>query len=99
MQEKIDALNEKLERECCGSGERSLPPGDIVDCVNSKDSFKPKGTSIEFSLILRPVHIFHHQFVTANKQNYRKANKIMQILVFRTLEFQFFFVHESVVES
>ena len=31
VQEKIEVLNERLERECYGSGERSLPPGDFTD--------------------------------------------------------------------
>ncbi|CAG5107715.1 Similar to wdr37: WD repeat-containing protein 37 (Xenopus laevis) [Cotesia congregata] len=45
LQEKIDALNERLERECYGSGERSLPPGDFQDYSDySKNPFKPKST-------------------------------------------------------
>ncbi|XP_034940901.1 WD repeat-containing protein 37 isoform X2 [Chelonus insularis] len=42
LQEKIDALNEKLERECYGSGERSLPPGDQADYSDSKNPSKAK---------------------------------------------------------
>lgn len=51
VQEKIDALNERLERECYGSGERSLPPGDFPDYSDySKNPLKPK--SKFFLLIL-----------------------------------------------
>ncbi|XP_031780116.1 WD repeat-containing protein 37 [Nasonia vitripennis] len=42
LQEKIEALNERLERECYGSGERSLPPGDFQDFTDSKNLSKQK---------------------------------------------------------
>ncbi|KZC09287.1 WD repeat-containing protein 37, partial [Dufourea novaeangliae] len=42
LQEKIDALNEKLERECYGSGERSLPLGDVADFPDTKSLSKQK---------------------------------------------------------
>lgn len=42
LQEKIDALNERLERECYGSGERSLPPGDLTDFPEAKHLTKQK---------------------------------------------------------
>lgn len=42
VQEKIDILNERLERECYGSGERSLPPGDLTDYPETKNLSKQK---------------------------------------------------------
>lgn len=42
VQEKIDILNDRLERECYGSGERSLPPGDIPDYPDTKTLSKQK---------------------------------------------------------
>ncbi|XP_043670408.1 WD repeat-containing protein 37 isoform X1 [Vespula pensylvanica] len=42
LQEKIDILNDRLERECYGSGERSLPPGDIPDYPDTKTLSKQK---------------------------------------------------------
>ncbi|XP_046422270.1 WD repeat-containing protein 37 [Neodiprion virginianus] len=42
LQEKVDALNERLERECYGSGERSLPPGDLTDYPDTKNLSKQK---------------------------------------------------------
>ncbi|XP_047350682.1 WD repeat-containing protein 37 isoform X1 [Vespa velutina] len=42
LQEKIDILNDRLERECYGSGERSLPPGDIPDYPDTKALSKQK---------------------------------------------------------
>lgn len=42
VQEKIDILNDKLERECYGSGERSLPPGDLTDYPETKNLSKQK---------------------------------------------------------
>ncbi|XP_043471479.1 WD repeat-containing protein 37 isoform X1 [Leptopilina heterotoma] len=42
LQEKIDVLNEKLERECYGSGERSLPIGDFTDYSDAKNFAKQK---------------------------------------------------------
>lgn len=42
MQEKIDTLNERLERECYGSGERSLPVGDVADFPDTKSFSKQK---------------------------------------------------------
>lgn len=45
LQEKIDALNERLERECYGSGERSLPPGEFTDYPDAKHLSKQKSMS------------------------------------------------------
>ncbi|XP_048504988.1 WD repeat-containing protein 37-like [Athalia rosae] len=42
LQEKVDLLNERLERECYGSGERSLPPGDLTDYPDTKNLAKQK---------------------------------------------------------
>lgn len=42
VQEKIDILNDRLERECYGSGERSLPPGDLMDYPETKNLSKQK---------------------------------------------------------
>ncbi|XP_058802086.1 WD repeat-containing protein 37 [Phymastichus coffea] len=42
LQDKIEALNEKLERECYGSGERSLPTGDFQDYTDNKNLSKQK---------------------------------------------------------
>lgn len=42
VQEKVDALNEKLEKECYGSGERSLPLGDVADFPDAKSLSKHK---------------------------------------------------------
>jgi hypothetical protein len=42
VQEKIDILNDRLERECYGSGERSLPPGDLADYPEAKNLSKQK---------------------------------------------------------
>lgn len=42
VQEKIDILNDKFERECYGSGERSLPPGDLTDYPETKNLSKQK---------------------------------------------------------
>ena len=42
VQEKIEALNDRLERECYGSGERSLPAGDFQDYTDSKTLAKQK---------------------------------------------------------
>jgi len=42
VQEKIDILNDRLERECYGSGERSLPPGDFTDYPEAKNLSKQK---------------------------------------------------------
>lgn len=42
VQEKIDILNDRLERECYGSGERSLPPGDLTDYPETKNLSKQK---------------------------------------------------------
>lgn len=42
LQEKIDTLNERLERECYGSGERSLPLGDVADFPDTKSLSKQK---------------------------------------------------------
>lgn len=42
LQEKIDALNERLDRECYGSGERSLPIGDVADFPDTKSFSKQK---------------------------------------------------------
>ncbi|XP_043273698.1 WD repeat-containing protein 37 [Venturia canescens] len=44
LREKIEAQNERSERECYGSGERSLPPGDLVD-YDTKNPLKPKVSS------------------------------------------------------
>lgn len=49
VQEKIEALNERLERECYGSGERSLPPGDLQDCTDNKNLAKQK---CKFNLLI-----------------------------------------------
>lgn len=46
VQEKIDTLNERLERECYGSGERSLPLGDVADFPDTKSLSKQKCKSI-----------------------------------------------------
>lgn len=51
VQEKIDVLNERLEREC-GSGERSLPPGDFQDCTDSK-TVKQKGILFEIKIFMK----------------------------------------------
>lgn len=58
VQEKIDTLNEKLERECYGSGERSLPTVDLQDFTDTKNVTKSKSKifiSIEiyFNYILK----------------------------------------------
>lgn len=42
VQEKIDILHDRLERECYGSGERSLPPGDLTDYPEVKNLSKQK---------------------------------------------------------
>lgn len=42
LQEKIDSLNERLERECYGSGERSLLGGDSMDYTETKNPAKQK---------------------------------------------------------
>ncbi|KAJ8679140.1 hypothetical protein QAD02_014927 [Eretmocerus hayati] len=42
LQEKVETLNERLERECYGLGERSLPPGETQDTIDSKNITKPK---------------------------------------------------------
>lgn len=42
VQEKIDTLNERLERECYGSGERNLPLGDVADFPDTKSLSKQK---------------------------------------------------------
>ncbi|XP_024935713.1 WD repeat-containing protein 37 isoform X2 [Cephus cinctus] len=42
LQEKIDMLNERLERECYGSGERGLPPGEFTDYPDTKNLSKQK---------------------------------------------------------
>ncbi|XP_017885735.1 WD repeat-containing protein 37 isoform X3 [Ceratina calcarata] len=42
LQEKIDTLNERLERECYGSGERNLPIGDVADFSDTKGLSKQK---------------------------------------------------------
>lgn len=42
VQEKIDILNDRFERECYGSGERSLPPGDLTDYPETKNLSKQK---------------------------------------------------------
>ncbi|KAG7200105.1 hypothetical protein KM043_000550 [Ampulex compressa] len=50
LQEKIDALNDRLERECYGSGERSLPLGDTTDYPDVKNLTKQKsmaGNSVQ----------------------------------------------------
>ncbi|XP_014204165.1 WD repeat-containing protein 37 [Copidosoma floridanum] len=50
LQEKIEALNEKLERECYGSAERNLPTGDFQDFTYAKTLVKSK------SLTGNPAH-------------------------------------------
>lgn len=35
-------LNDKLERECYGSGDRSLPPSDVADHPDTKNPSKSK---------------------------------------------------------
>ena len=46
VQEKIDTLNERLERECYG--ERSLPLGDVADFPDTKSLSKQKCKSIYY---------------------------------------------------
>lgn len=50
MQEKIDALNEKVERECYGSGERSLPIGDVADFPDTKSLSKQKCKNVNITV-------------------------------------------------
>ncbi|XP_011500960.1 PREDICTED: WD repeat-containing protein 37 isoform X2 [Ceratosolen solmsi marchali] len=46
LQEKIEALNEKLERECYGLGERTLPTGDFQDYSDNKHLAKQKSIGV-----------------------------------------------------
>ncbi|XP_015109231.1 WD repeat-containing protein 37 [Diachasma alloeum] len=56
LQEKIDTLNERLERECYGSGERSLPPGDLADYVDTKSSIKQKAPIVSSAQKIKTAH-------------------------------------------
>ncbi|KAF7990911.1 hypothetical protein HCN44_000716 [Aphidius gifuensis] len=48
LQEKVDGLSEKLDKECHSSGERYLLPNDNAD-YTEKSQFKQKGTSLPVS--------------------------------------------------
>ncbi|XP_011055551.1 PREDICTED: WD repeat-containing protein 37 [Acromyrmex echinatior] len=56
LQEKIDILNEKLERECYGSGERSLPPGDLTDYPETKNLSKQKSMGANSAQKIKTSH-------------------------------------------
>ncbi|KAK0182928.1 hypothetical protein PV327_001013 [Microctonus hyperodae] len=55
LQEKIDVLNDRLERECYGSGERSLQTGDFNDYNDPKNPLKAK-TSVSSTQKIKTTH-------------------------------------------
>lgn len=66
VQEKIDVLNDRLERECYGSGERSLPPGDLTDYPDTKNLSKQKCKTLLYCINILHTHthvyIYIHVF-------------------------------------
>ncbi|XP_018397384.1 PREDICTED: WD repeat-containing protein 37 [Cyphomyrmex costatus] len=56
LQEKIDILNDRLERECYGSGERSLPPGDLTDYPETKNLSKQKSMGANSAQKIKTSH-------------------------------------------
>ncbi|XP_071567393.1 WD repeat-containing protein 37 [Temnothorax nylanderi] len=56
LQEKIDILNDRLERECYGSGERSLPPADLTDYPETKNLSKQKSMGANSAQKIKTSH-------------------------------------------